>query len=66
MVLLLLLSLQLLWKLNVIFVLCEAYTKLKRLGLESSDPIVLQVFFHSFFLQSIIGEPLVLGNNWAC
>ena len=47
---------QLLLKLSVVLVLCEAYTKLRRLGLEQSDPVLLQVNFHSFFVLSILGE----------
>lgn len=50
---------KLLWRLVIVFVLCEAYTKLKRLGLESQNTIVLQVYFHSFFIQAILGKTWV-------
>ena len=36
--------------------LCEAYTKLRRLGLEHSNAVVLQINFHGFFVQSILGQ----------
>lgn len=44
----------LLWKLSVVLILCESYTKLRRLGLGSSDAVILQVNFHTLFVLSII------------
>lgn len=44
----------------MVLVLCEAYTKLRRLGLESADAVVLQVNFHSFFVLSIIGRSVII------
>lgn len=50
-------SMQLLWKLSMVLVLSESYTKLRRLGLGSSaDAVILQVNFHTLFVLSTIGQ----------
>ncbi len=46
---------QLLCRVMVVLVLCEAYTKLKRSGI-ATPHVVTQLHFYSFFVQAIVGK----------
>lgn len=55
--------LQLLWRVMVVLVLCEGYTKLKRSGI-ATPHLITQVHFYSFFFQAILGQSLVGVAYW--
>ena len=51
---------QLLWRLSVVLVLCEAYLKMRLQQLTTEDFILLQLHFHLALLHGIAGKKIAL------
>ena len=51
---------QLLWRLGVVLVLCEAYIKMRLQQLATEDFILLQLHFHLALVHAIVGKKITL------